>query len=143
MADEPELRESDRGDWVTHRQQLLNARGASLQEDSWFGPLTEAALQQFQTQNGLAADGVAGATTWAALQRGSEDGGGGGDADAVPAEVVALGLPAKFSEWTDEQKEAYFGGEDEVAITSVDTPEAVEVLAVNDEGDGDEGEVLA
>jgi peptidoglycan hydrolase-like protein with peptidoglycan-binding domain len=144
MADEPELRESDRGDWVTHLQQLLNAHGASLEEDGWFGPLTEDALKQFQTQNGLAADGVAAATTWAALQGGSTEEGGGGDADTVPPEVVALGLPAKFSEWTDEQKEAYFGGEDEVAVTSVDTPEAVEVLAINDEGDDDDGgEVLA
>jgi peptidoglycan hydrolase-like protein with peptidoglycan-binding domain len=48
-------------------QQQLNARGANLDVDGKFGPLTEAALKQFQHQSGCASSGRVDAGTVAAL----------------------------------------------------------------------------
>lgn len=36
-------------------------------DDAIFGPDTEAAVKQFQTDNGLTADGIVGPRTWDAL----------------------------------------------------------------------------
>ena len=52
-------------------QQSLNALGANppLAEDGVYGPLTMAAVQQFQQANGLSPSGVADAATIAAIER--------------------------------------------------------------------------
>lgn len=77
MADEPELKQGDTGDWVTYLQQMIATyyHGAV---DGIFGPITDAAVKEFQQANGLAADGVVGASTWAAITGAS---GGAGPAD--------------------------------------------------------------
>lgn len=49
-------------------QQALNADGAALVADGKFGPMTESAVREFQTANGLDVDGVVGSLTWAALE---------------------------------------------------------------------------
>lgn len=56
-----------RGDDVTYVQRRLNAYGADLNLDGVYGPRTAAEVRAFQTQHGLAADGLAGPKTWAAL----------------------------------------------------------------------------
>ncbi|MCX5112256.1 peptidoglycan-binding protein [Streptomyces sp. NBC_00378] len=61
------LRTGSQGDAVTALQQLLTARGYSLTADGSFGGLTAAAVQAFQRNRGLQADGVAGPATWIAL----------------------------------------------------------------------------
>ncbi len=62
MQDRPTLRRGDRGDLVKQIQMTLH-----LDADGTFGAATEAALKQFQRDNGLVPDGVAGPRTWAAL----------------------------------------------------------------------------
>jgi len=56
------------GERVYSIQQFLNQRiGAGLAADGVFGPLTEAAVMRFQTSVGLPADGQVGQNTWPRL----------------------------------------------------------------------------
>lgn len=71
----------------------FNARGAEVKQvqarlalvrDGWYGPVTTAAVKDFQRANGLAVDGVVGARTWAALNTTStKPGTGAGSDDSV------------------------------------------------------------
>ena len=71
IADNPLLRQGSRGSHVKRAQGLLNGTGAKppLAEDGDFGVKTERAVKAFQRKNGLVADGVVGAYTWAKLDR--------------------------------------------------------------------------
>lgn len=67
----PTLRKGDSGTYVTLLQTQLIQRGYSCGAsgaDGKFGSGTLAAVKAFQKDNGLAADGVVGKKTWAALQ---------------------------------------------------------------------------
>lgn len=66
-VDWPAVRRGDSGPTVFTVQHLLNFRGATLTADGAFGPLTEAAVQSFQSANGLPATGVVDAASWPAL----------------------------------------------------------------------------
>ena len=48
-------------------QQLLRARGYTLDVDGIFGPNTEAAVKAFQDSKSLAVDGIVGPLTWPKL----------------------------------------------------------------------------
>ena len=48
-------------------QQLLCARGHSVQVDGNFGPQTESAVEDFQQDAGMGVDGVVGPHTWSRL----------------------------------------------------------------------------
>src|SRR5262249_435979 len=61
------LTQGSSGPQVVELQQDLNQNGAALDEDGRFGPLTRKAVLAFQQANGLAADGIVGPHTWAAL----------------------------------------------------------------------------
>lgn len=66
----PMLQRGDRGEYVRALQILLIGRGYALPKygaDGDFGEETEKALQKFQTDHGLFADGVAGNLTYAKL----------------------------------------------------------------------------
>ena len=64
----PVLRRGSEGQAVTRLQALLNvATQAGLAEDGIFGPLTEAAVRNFQTSRHLLVDGIVGPQTWTAL----------------------------------------------------------------------------
>ena len=64
------LRPGDRGDDVKALQTRLNIHGATpaLTVDGSYGPATTAAVEAFQTANGLDVDGIAGPQTQAALK---------------------------------------------------------------------------
>lgn len=53
---------------VRTTQRLLNAQGASLAVDGWYGSLTRAAVSAFQASHGLTVDGYAGPATQALLR---------------------------------------------------------------------------
>jgi chitosanase len=61
------LRLGARGEDVRRLQQALVTLGAQIDVDGDFGEGTLAAVEAFQREHGLAADGVVGARTWAAL----------------------------------------------------------------------------
>ena len=69
----PMLQRGDRGEYVRALQILLIGRGYALPKygaDGDFGEETEIALQKFQVDHGLFADGVAGNLTYAKLMGG-------------------------------------------------------------------------
>ena len=57
----------DSGADVRMAQQRLSARGWTIQADGLFGLRTEEVVKRFQTEKGLAADGIIGLETWHAL----------------------------------------------------------------------------
>ena len=57
------LRQGSGGNDVIDLQQQLNARGANLETDGDFGPKTKRAVQDFQRERGISADGVVGSDT--------------------------------------------------------------------------------
>lgn len=66
----PTFRRGSKGATVVELQEALIARGYSLAPygaDGDFGKVTEAAVKALQKANGLSADGVVGAKTWALL----------------------------------------------------------------------------
>jgi peptidoglycan hydrolase-like protein with peptidoglycan-binding domain len=65
----PALYEGDFGTAVVELQKLLNARGANLLVDGFFGPVTKAAVIHFQKHYGLVPDGAIGSIAWKELRR--------------------------------------------------------------------------
>lgn len=63
----PLLRRGARGNGVKLLQCYLNLYGEELEVDGSFGAETQAAVLQFQTENGLVADGIVGQNTWQRL----------------------------------------------------------------------------
>lgn len=72
------LRLCDSGPAVRVAQQGLLATDSELQDDGFFGPLTDAAVRRFQAANGLEVDGLVGPDTWRVLTEGITQ---GSDAD--------------------------------------------------------------
>jgi peptidoglycan hydrolase-like protein with peptidoglycan-binding domain len=139
MADEPALRRGDSGEWVEYLQRLLvNAGYSPGTIDGEFGDATEQAVVSVQSSYGLTADGVVGPATWTLLTGSPPDDGAAGDDGAgdVPPEFVQAGAPARLAEWSDEQKQAYFVGEQQDDFGG-DDPDSLEVAAI--ERSDDEG----
>jgi lysozyme len=61
------LQNGSTGGEVTMLQRALSVLGYNLTIDGNYGPGTAAAVSQFQTANGLTADGAAGPNTWGAI----------------------------------------------------------------------------
>lgn len=64
----PTLKMGNRGPDVKKLQLALNKKGYAIVDDGDFGPLTDAAVRDFQKKNGLAVDGIAGPKTWDKLK---------------------------------------------------------------------------
>lgn len=62
------LRSGDRGSAVIELQQYLLSLGYDTEVVGVFGPKTDAAVRQFQTDVGLRADGIVGQSTWTKLE---------------------------------------------------------------------------
>lgn len=88
------LRRGSRGPNVIALQKRLSELGFSLGAvDGEYGPATESAVFQFQSQNGLRADGVAGPQTLAALPAGKPMEVSEARRQATPATLLKLGSP--------------------------------------------------
>ena len=65
---DPVLHRGDTIAEVSDVQRLLSAAGYAVTIDGSFGPGTEAAVKQMQTDNGLSPDGIVGPATWQKLR---------------------------------------------------------------------------
>jgi peptidoglycan hydrolase-like protein with peptidoglycan-binding domain len=75
------IRRCERGWFVSIVQNMLADLGYDVATDAYFGPQTERAVREFQAGAGLAADGLVGPRTWAALSGRFPPLGGGTDPD--------------------------------------------------------------
>jgi hypothetical protein len=87
MANWPIQQVGSTGEDVRSVQYLLNAHGSNLSVDGAFGPLTKAAVEQFQGAHGLAVDGIVGNQTWPALIIQVQAGTTGPAVEAVQSQV--------------------------------------------------------
>ncbi|MCD8117868.1 MAG: peptidoglycan-binding protein [Oscillospiraceae bacterium] len=62
------LKKGSAGQEVRYLQRLLTEQGHTLQTDGKFGSKTRAAVLEYQTAQGLDADGIVGPLTWAAIE---------------------------------------------------------------------------
>jgi predicted amidohydrolase YtcJ/peptidoglycan hydrolase-like protein with peptidoglycan-binding domain len=69
-TDWPVLQVGSQGPEVAALQYLLRHHGQDIPADGQFGPVTQQAVKNFQSQNGLVADGMVGGQTWPALVQG-------------------------------------------------------------------------
>jgi peptidoglycan hydrolase-like protein with peptidoglycan-binding domain len=72
IPDWPLFRQGDQGPEVRALQHLLKFKGLDVDADGIFGGQTRNAVVAFQTQSGLAADGIVGPLTWSALIQGAQ-----------------------------------------------------------------------
>lgn len=80
MAGEPQIQQGSDGEWVEYLQQLLINEGIDTGPvDGIFGPLTDAAVREYQEREGLEVDGIVGPITWGQIV-------GDGTSDPDPAE---------------------------------------------------------
>ena len=89
----PVLRKGSKGQAVTEMQTMLQKLGYDLGSygvDGDFGKDTETAVRRFQAGHGLAADGVCGPATWAALEKVA--GQGKGMSEQISYSVTIFGL---------------------------------------------------
>jgi peptidoglycan hydrolase-like protein with peptidoglycan-binding domain len=84
----PTLREGDEGPAVKSLQEQLARHGHGVADDGRFGPLTRAALQRFQRDQGLVVDGVAGPAVHAALSQAARHDLRATALQALPADTV-------------------------------------------------------
>ncbi len=94
MADEPQLEKGESGEWVQYLQQLLQSAGRWTSDaNGTFGDELEQAVTQFQSDHGLSADGVVGASTWAALTGQSADAPASADEQSTQAAATSSICP--------------------------------------------------
>lgn len=93
MADEPELRKNQSGEWVQYLQQLLQQAGYwSGEANGEFDDQLESAVMQFQTAYGISADGMVGQATWDALTGNSSGSEETDDQVYIDADLAELNL---------------------------------------------------
>lgn len=86
----PSMRRGAEGARVQALQSRLGELGFPLEADGIYGPKTEAAVRQFQRQNGLVADGIAGPQTLGALNGEAVKGLAPATPGAAPADLGAV-----------------------------------------------------
>ena len=87
MANWPIQQVGSTGENVRSVQYLLNAHGAAVSVDGSFGSMTQSAVQQFQSDNGLQPDGIVGNQTWPVLIVQVQSGSTGAAVEAVQSQV--------------------------------------------------------
>ena len=73
------------GDEVKKLQEALNSQGYGLAADGIYGAKTQAAVRDYQSKNGLSVDGIAGVNTQGKLYGATASSGGQQQAEAAPA----------------------------------------------------------
>ena len=79
----------NRGEDVRAIQYLLRQHGAAIAADGAFGPATEGAVRDFQSRNGLGADGIVGPLTWGKLAPTLREGSRGEAVKALQSQLNA------------------------------------------------------
>ncbi len=121
------LRFGDQGENIKALQRLLNEKsGSSLEVDGKFGSQTLAALKQFQTSQGLEADGIVGQHTRGAFSAGPADASGTAAASGA-AEGSEQPAPTEGS-----------GASEQAAEPSAGAPGAKDAAAADDAVPGTE-----
>lgn len=67
VAAYPLIKDGSRGNYVKIAQYYLQIYGYNISADGIFGNVTASAIKEFQTDNGLSADGIVGRQTWTKL----------------------------------------------------------------------------
>lgn len=113
-------RQGDSGNQVRAIQYLLRNRwGYNVSVDGIFGSGTASTVRTFQTAQGLSADAIVGANTWAVLLGGTADGGnngGGGGGTVTPDEQFLQELVPFVTHWEGRSNTVYL---DSVGIPTV------------------------
>ncbi len=97
----PLIRQGDSGLRVRAVQHLLRHHGSGIDADGSFGPLTDGAVRDFQTQRGLVVDGIVGSQTWPALVVQVSEGATGEAVRAVQVLLPPLVVDGVFGPQTD------------------------------------------
>lgn len=107
----PSLRQGASGPDAATVQFLLRQHGQNIPADGNFGPVTSAAVVNFQAANGLAADGMVGPQTWPHLIVAVRQGSGGEAVKAAQTQLnkygAGLGVDGQFGSVTDRAVRAY------------------------------------
>jgi peptidoglycan hydrolase-like protein with peptidoglycan-binding domain len=117
---QPTISPGATGDVVRRLQRALRRTpNLGLAVDGAFGPLTEAAVKEFQQGAGLAADGVVGPLTWAALPDGGPmptlQEGSSGPAVSGLQQVLTNGAPGEWGS-TPQGVDGAFGPNTKAAV---------------------------
>ena len=93
----PTIRKGSKGDLVVTLQETLNKLGYDCgKADGIFGAKTQDAVERFQKDHGLGADGVVGYKTWTALDEAEET--------AAPDQDVTYTVTCRGMTWSQTQK---------------------------------------
>jgi len=95
---EPPLQRGSQGAAVQALQRALVQLGAGIAVDGDFGPVTDAAVRQFQARRGLLADGIVGPVTMASLAAATGGGVSTPPSPAPPRPSSAKGRVSSFIE---------------------------------------------
>jgi len=87
----PTYGQGSSGENIRSIQYLLRQRGYSLDVDGIYGAATEAAVKDFQSKNGLSADGIVGPDTWSKLIVTLRSGSSGAAVTALQRQLNAHG----------------------------------------------------
>lgn len=105
------LRLEDTGSSVKDLQTALNTAGYNLTVDGYFGQQTLSAVKDYQTKQGLAADGIVGSDLWNTLNGTSSDTGAASMSDALVNLMNEFNKTSSYTPKTAEQIQEQAAGE--------------------------------
>ena len=100
------VRQGDDGPRVSAVQFLLRGHGSEIPADGMFGPLTDGAVREFQSERGLVVDGIVGNETWPTLIIQVSQGATGDAVHAVQVLLPPLAVDGIFGPQTEHHVKA-------------------------------------
>ncbi|HEV7647023.1 MAG TPA: peptidoglycan-binding protein [Actinophytocola sp.] len=138
----PSLRQGASGPDAATVQYLLREHGQDIPADGGFGPVTTAAVTNFQAAHGLAADGLVGPQTWPQLIVAVRQGSGGEAVKAAQTQLdkygAGLAVDGRFGSVTDGAVRAYQAAHG-LAVDGLVGPQTWQSLLGGDSGGGGGG----